>query len=120
MFDYKLIMWDTRAFHPVVPSLLYQFSRPMASVENVTIDGLVNNQYKSKPLPPCISLLSRSLSSDRYPLLQLNGRQTELFMPLSPEGGDVEQGYYIIVLKIYRKAILSTKKTLLLQMYKEY
>ncbi len=30
------------------------------------------------------------------------------------------QGYYIIVLKICRKAILSTKKTLLLQMYKEY
>lgn len=47
-------------------------------------------------------------------------RQTELFMPLSPERGDVEQGYYIIVLKICRKAILSTKKTLLLQMYKEY
>ena len=118
--DYKLIMRNARASSPAVQSFLYQFCRLMDPVVNVPIDGLVNNQYKSKTLPPCISLLSRSLSSDRYPPLQLNGRQTELFMPLSPDGGDVEQGYYIIVLKIYRKAILSTKKTLLLQMYKEY
>lgn len=92
MCDYKLIMRNARASSPAVQSFLYQFGRLMDPVVNVPIDGLVNNQYKSKTLPPCISLLSRSLSSDRYPLLQLNGRQTELFMPLSPEGGDVGTG----------------------------
>ena len=85
--DYKLIMRNARASSPAVQSFLYQFCRLMDPVVNVPIDGLVNNQYKSKTLPPCISLLSRSLSSDRYPLLQLNGKTDRAFHASLSRGG---------------------------------
>ncbi len=51
VYDYKLIMWNARASSPAVQSFLYQFCRLMDPVVNVPIDGLVNNQYKSKTLP---------------------------------------------------------------------
>ena len=50
--DYKLIMRNARASSPAVQSFLYQFCRLMDPVVNVPIDGLVNNQYKSKTLSP--------------------------------------------------------------------
>ena len=48
---YKLIMRNARASSPAVQSFPYQFCRLMDPVVNVTIDGLVNNQYKIKTLP---------------------------------------------------------------------
>ena len=53
-------------------------------------------------------------------VIHIKKRNPREKLPLSDDVQKMYQGYYIIVLKICRKAILSTKKTLLLQMYKEY